>query len=345
VPPAFSVFQTRIEKALAEAFLPTDIVIVHNVLSMHFNLALTAAIHHLQEQGSVLHLIAWCHDISRYVNPDSGEIQRRGFPWDLLRTYKQAITYVAVSPGRQRLLAKVFRTPAKLIRFIPNGVDAAQILGLSALGNELAQEFGLFLADLVLLMPVRITRAKNVEFALHVAEYLKKTGIRLRLVITGPPDPHVPDIGAYYRELKELRQALSLSEEVIFAYEGTRKHEGPLILGRSIVGEMYRLADLVLMPSLREGFGLPVLEAAMADRAVFATSVPVIEELPEFAYLIQPDESAESVAARIREWAAADAAHRLRKKVRQEFTWPAIFSGKLMPLIQIVTAVQQGQSP
>jgi mannosylglucosylglycerate synthase len=342
--PEFSELQGRIEQALIQELQPTDIVIVHNALSTHFNLVLTAALLHLQELGSIQHMIAWCHDVSRYINPDSGVAQRSGFPWDSLRTRAPAITYVAVSHRRQRLLAQVLRCAPELIQVIPNGVNPAQLLGLSALGNELAEEWGLLDADLVILMPVRITRAKNIEFAVRVADFLKKAGIDLRLIVTGPPDPHVPEIRDLYEDLNQLRQSLNLSRDVIFAYDGTEKHKSPLVLEPSVVGELYRLSDLILMPSLREGFGLPVLEAGMASHPVFATHIPVIEELSDFAYLIETDESAESVAVRIMNWAESDQAHRLRRQVRQLFTWQAIFSSKLMPLIQNLNSIPQGST-
>ena len=340
--PEFSELQARIERALTEQLQPTDVVIVHNALSTHFNLALTAALLHLVELGSVHHMIAWCHDVSRYVNPDSGAVQRSGFPWDSLRTRAPAVTYVAVSHRRQRLLAQVLRCAPELIQVIPNGVNPAQLLGLSALGNELVEEWGLLDADLVILMPVRITRAKNIEFGVRVSDFLRKAGVHLRLIVTGPPDPHVPEIRELYEDLKQLRQSLNLSTDVIFAYDGTKKHKSPLELDPSVVGELYRLTDLILMPSLREGFGLPVLEAGMASHPVFATNIPVVAELSDFEYLIKPDEFAESVAARIRNWAELDQAYRLRRQVRQRFTWQAIFSSKLLPLIQNLNSVQQG---
>ena len=76
----FADLQARIERALTQELQPTDIAIVHNALNTHFNLALTAALLHLQQQGSVHHMIAWCHDISRYVNPDFGRIATIGVP-------------------------------------------------------------------------------------------------------------------------------------------------------------------------------------------------------------------------------------------------------------------------
>jgi mannosylglucosylglycerate synthase len=192
----------------------------------------------------------------------------------------------------------------------------------------------------VLLMPVRITGVKNIEFALRVVQQLRSSGLVARLVVTGPPDPHAPDVGDYYRHVLDLREQLSLQEEACFVYEGTVKNPGPLVINASAVAELYRLADLILMPSLREGFGIPVLEAAMVDRPVFATSIPVTQDLPDFQHLIGKDEPPDSVARRIVRWAETDSRHRLRRIVRRDYTWSGIFTKRILPLID---GIQRGQ--
>ena len=335
VPPEFWTLSGKIEAALAQALKSADIVIAHNVMTMHFNLALTAALHHLKDEGVVRHLVVWCHDVSRYVNPASGAPQHFGLPWDLLRTFRSDFGHVAVSPQRQRLLADILGCSRERIHVAPNGVDAARLLGLSGSGRHLADEFGLLSADLVILMPIRITRAKNIEYALHVTAALKAAGVHPRLVVTGPPDPHAPDIEAYCAALRALRRALALEAEVIFIYEGTSRLPRPLLLDSAVVAELYRLCDLVLMPSHREGFGMPVLEAGLVDRPVFGTPMPVMEELGEgMLYPIAPDEPPEQVAIRMLEWAGQDASHRLRQRVRQAYLWPAIFTQSIEPLIK-----------
>jgi len=90
-----------------------------------------------------------------------------------------------------------------------------------------------------------------------------------------------------------------------------------------------------LMPSHREGFGLPVLEGGLLGKAVFASPVPAVDQVgAESVHLIAPDESADHVAARMCEWAKQNAEHRLRRQVRQKFTWHAVFARKIQPLIQ-----------
>ena len=238
MPSKFPALQSRIEEALSRVLASMDVLIAHNVMTTHFNLALTAAVHNLMDRRVIRRTIVWCHDISRHVNPASGAAQFLGFPWDLLRRRRPDFTYAAVSIQRQRLLANVLKCPPGEIQVVSNGVDSAQLLGLSELGEHLVKEFGLSSADLIILMPVRITRAKHIEFALHVAAALKRSGVCLRLVVTGPPDPHVPEIRACFAELKELRTSLSLAEEAIFAYDGTGKYPAPFILDATAVAQL-----------------------------------------------------------------------------------------------------------
>ncbi|MGE5141268.1 MAG: glycosyltransferase family 4 protein, partial [Rudaea sp.] len=272
-PAEFEEFAGLIESRLEPLLQRADHVLVHNVFNFHFNLPFTAALHRLLDRRLPPRFTAWCHDISRYVNPASGSEQRRGYPWDLLRTYRPELAYVAVSRRRQRALASVLGCDSSQIRVIPNGADSALLLGLSGLVKDLAQELRLADADLIMLMPVRITRAKNLEFALRVTAAIRAAHVRVRLIVTGPPDPHAADGLAYYDTLLALRERLDLRQEVQFLFEGTARHAGPLIVGAESVAELYRISDLVLMPSLREGFGLPVLEAGLVGKPVFSTDV------------------------------------------------------------------------
>ncbi len=341
----FNVLQAMIENSLAPILSATDLLIVHNVFHHHFNMPLTAALHHLIERGVVRRVVAWCHDLSRYVNPVSGVQLRYGFPWDLLRTFRPEITHVAVSSQRQHSLADILKCPQDAIRVIPNGVDLSLLLGLSELGQHLVEEFGLLQVDVVILMPIRITRAKNIEFALRVTAALKASGIWPKLVVTGPPDPHAPDIQAYYHQLLALRHELDVDDQVVFAYEGTSSLPRPLALSATDVAELYRVCDLVLMPSHREGFGMPVLEGGLVGRPVFATAMPVLEDIgAESVYSIGQDEPPAQVAARIKWWMRDNPAYSLRRRVRQDYGWPTIFARSIQPLLRDCLGTHKGEA-
>jgi len=207
----------------------------------------------------------------------------------------------------------------------------------------LVEEFDLLGADLIALMPIRITRAKNIEYALRVIAALKASGLLPKLIVTGPPDPHSSDREAYRSELLALRRELKLDQEVVFIYEGTPYLPGPFTIDARTVAGLFRVCDLVLMPSRREGFGMPILESGLVGKPVFCTAVPVLEQVgAEFVYQIGADEPPNHLATRIVAWTQQDMAHRLRWRVRKEYTWSAIFQQAIQPLIaSVIPASEQ----
>ena len=326
--PEFAVMQTRIEQQLVPVLGETDVLIAHNVLNYHFNLPLIVALHDLIDQNAMPRLIVWCHDISRYVNPASGFEQRYGFTWDWVRQYRTEICYVAVSPRRQRMLAETLHCAPEKIRVIPNGVATDVLWGLDETGRRIVDELQLLDADLILLMPIRVTRAKNIEFGLRVTAALKSAGLEPRLLVTGPPDPHVPDSTSYFQELLALRTELGLEGKMYFL------HEKEIVLDLSQVAQLYRICDVILMPSHREGFGLPVLEGGVMGKPVFTSNIPVVEQVPaDSAYLIEANESPDHVATRMREWMQQAPEHRLKLSARKDFAWSRIFARDIAPLI------------
>lgn len=333
-PRQFASLQERIEQRLAAALADCDVLFAHNVFHTHFNLPLTAALHHLRDHGIVRCLVAWTHDISRHVNPLSGAALHVGPPWDLLRTYRPDVTYVAVSRSRQHVLAHVLGCPPEQIRVIPNGADPGVLLGIGAWTQHISNQHQLLEADLVVLMPIRITRAKNIMRALQVIAALRDLGVSTKLIVTGPPDPHCLDGKTYLAELMVLRRELQLERDVIFLCEVAYERVDTFAPTQSEIGELYRLCDLVLMTSDREGFGLPIIEGGLVGRPVFTTETPALEELAEDStYRIERDEGPVHIAERIATWAKGDVSYHLRRQVRRDYTWSAIFQRYLAPLV------------
>jgi glycosyltransferase involved in cell wall biosynthesis len=333
IPTDFEALVSQLVEALRPILSDFDTVIVHNVFTKHFNLPLTAALYQLLEANEIKHLIAWCHDFT-WTSPNSRSKVRPGYPWDLLRTYRPDVTYVVVSERRQQALADLFNCPPEKIRVIYNGVEPQILLGLSPEGYALAARLDLLASELVLLMPVRVTRAKNIEYALHLVAALKARGIGPKLIVTGPPDPHEAESMAYFEELQALRQRLGVESEMRFVFESGPEPTQPFYIEPQVVGDLFRLSDIMFMPSHREGFGMPVLEAGLAGVPVLSTNVPVAEEIGgRDVTIFNIDKKPDQLAAQILEWAEADPVHRLRRRVRQQYTWPAIFQREIKPLI------------
>jgi len=334
MPADFDEVTRQLAQTLAPILTRFEFLIVHNVFTKHFNLPLTAALCQLLDAGKIRHCIAWCHDFT-WTSPSSRARVHPGYPWDILRTRRPDLAYVAVSRQRQAELAALLACSPEQIQVIYNGVDPQSLLGLSAGGAALVHRLGLLACDLVLLMPVRVTQAKNIEYALRVIAALKSRQTHPKLILTGPPDPHDAKSMAYFRELQTLRQQLGLEEEMRFVFESGPHPDQPYLIDAGVVGDLYRVSDLMFMPSHREGFAMPVLEAGLVGIPVISTAVPAALEIGgEGVILFDESQDPAWLADRIVTWAERSPVHRLRRRVRQNYTWQAIFRRDIEPLLR-----------
>jgi len=336
VPPDFENVVAKLIETLAPILQDFDTLIVHNVFTKHFNLPLTAALFRLLDQGLIRHCVAWCHDLT-WTSPNSRGTVFPGYPWDLLRTLRSDMIYVTVSQERQRELAALFGCSPEQIQVIYNGVDPKELLALSNEGLDLINRLDLWNSDLNLLMPVRVTQAKNMELALQVVASLKGRDIRPKLIVTGPPDPHDRLNMEYFKGLLKLREALGVVDEMRFVYESGPNAEEPFIVEMPIVAELLRVSEALFMPSHREGFGMPVLEAGLAGIPVFcSTQVPAANEIGgQDVVSFSPDADVDRVASLILRWMENSSVFRLRRRVRQGLTWPGIFQQQILPLLDL----------
>jgi glycosyltransferase involved in cell wall biosynthesis len=334
VPPEFDAVTRSLADQLRPILSGFECILIHNILTKHFNLPLTAALFQLMDEGKARGVIAWCHDLS-WSSPTSRSKLREGHPWNYLRTPRQDVRYVAVSAQRQKETAETFGLPLNRVRVVYNGVDPDLLLGISPQTAALAARMDLQPAELVLIMPVRITRAKNFEFAFQLMTELIQAGYQARLVITGPPDPHDASSMEYYQQLMELRQRLDLERAVRFVYESGPTDGQPYTIDEHIVAELLRLSDLMLMPSHHEGFGMPVLEAGLAGIPVVASAVPAVLEIAlENAFVFSLNADPHILAEQLLDWMEANPQYQLRRRVRRDFTWENIFRRDILPLLQ-----------
>ncbi|MBI3360536.1 MAG: glycosyltransferase family 4 protein, partial [Chloroflexi bacterium] len=223
VPPGFARLADEVAFALRSALDGVDLVIAHNVCSLHKNLALTAALGSLcQSPTSDLslpfHLILWHHDLA-WATPRYRAELHDGYPWDLLRRDWPGARQVVVSESRRRELSELLGLPPQSIAVVPSGVDSATFLKLGPQTREIVTRLNLLDAAPLLLLPVRITPRKNIELALRSLAALRSRGVpaagdvpperlycpRAILVVTGPPGPHNPANVEYFARLKTLR--------------------------------------------------------------------------------------------------------------------------------------------
>ncbi len=334
VPDDFGAVTADTAQKLRSCLSQFDHVIVHNVFTKHFNLPLTAALFDLLDAHVIRQCIAWCHDFT-WTSPHSRSKVHAGYPWDLLRTRRPDVDYVVVSRERQRTLAQLFNCAPEMIHVIYNGVDPAVLWGLSPQGRALIDRLGVQERDLIILMPVRITSAKNIELALQVTAVMKARGDRPRLVVTGPPDPHDVESKAYFQSLRDLRAQLNVDAEARFVFESGPDANQPWFIDESLVAELFRVSDVLFMPSRREGFGMPVLEAGLIGIPVAcAEGVPAAQEIGgEDVLRFKVTDSPETIADLLQAWARHSSAFRLRHRIKQDYSWSSIFQREIVPLL------------
>jgi mannosylglucosylglycerate synthase len=335
VPDYFESLKQQLLVSLRPILSGFDNLIVHNVFTKHFNLPLTAALWSLLDTGAISNCIGWHHDFT-WTSPRSRSKVHEGYPWDLLRTYRSDMIQVTISQQRKTELLGLYKCPEEAVQVIYNGVDAVQIFGLTAESAALVERLDLLAADLILLMPVRVTKAKNIEYAMELVAAMKRNGVKVKLVLTGPPDPHDKKSMAYFHSLQEMRDKLGIQNEMHFVYESGPESSESYLISLDVVFDLYRLADLMFMPSHQEGFGMPVLEAGLLAKPVVASdTVPAAEEIGgEDVLRFSLDDPPQDLAKELLTWVYGDNRLRLARRTRQAFTWKAIFQNEIEPLLK-----------
>lgn len=326
IPGGFDELSQMLEEKLREALTGFDVLIAHNVGSLHKNLALTAAVSRLAESG--MRTILWHHDLA-WTTPRYRSELHEGYPWDLLRTAWPKAVHVTVSEPRRQELAALTGMPPEQIHVISNGLDAGRFLKLEAQTQDYIRQFNLLGVSPLLLLPVRITPRKNIELAIRALAEVRGRYPKAMLVITGPPGPHNPSNAAYFKLLTDLRESLGLKENVIFLAEHTADY-----IPDEVIADFYRLADALLLPSREEGFGIPVIEAGLAGMPVFCADIPPLRELGgPFATYFSPDDPPDRVGKLIVERLSGDLTFAQRQRVKNNYTWQQIYDEKIKPLL------------
>ena len=329
--PTFELLREQIRNELVEELRGFDVLIAHNVASLHKNLALTAVLHDEYKKSDFPHLVLWHHDLAWTTPRYRAELHER-YPWDLLRVYWYGVTQVVVSRLRQDELAELYGIKKESIHVIPNGVDINTYFKFETKSIELIERLGLLDADPLFLLPVRLTPRKNIELALKIMAEVRKDFPKAMLLVTGPEGPHNPKNKKYKEYLLSLRDELKLQDTVHFLAEVTDE-----FMLDEVIADFYRIADALLFPSREEGFGIPIIEAAFSKIPVFCADIPVLRELAgDDVTYFDPDANPLEVARQVRVRLDAELTSQWGRRAKQGYTWDQIYFQHIAPLLKEV---------
>ncbi|HEV2013392.1 MAG TPA: glycosyltransferase family 4 protein [Candidatus Dormibacteraeota bacterium] len=331
VPSEFATLHADIVQHLSSELAELDVLIVHNALTLHFNLPLTAALWTLADAAHA-RIISWVHDIS-WLNPIYRPWMHEGEPWELLRRQHPKITSIFVSVQRLEEWRDLTGAALDATHVIPNGIDPSALLKLGTRARDLVARFGLTSTEVVMLAPVRITKRKNLEWAIHAAAGVRASGRSVQLLITGPPGPHNPRSLEYVADLKRLTDALGLQESVRFLFEQSPGATGEHAVDAATLSDLYMLSDVVVLPSTSEGFGLPLAEAAVFRVPVVCTDLPTFRELaPDGATFVPTAAGPQAFTAAVLNAVDSPQA-RLRRHVLGTLSWDRLITERIEPLL------------
>jgi glycosyltransferase involved in cell wall biosynthesis len=309
-------------KYLNAALSDSDVVLMHNVGTMPFAVELTATLRELAARIPHAKWICWVHDLAcantAYMPFATAEIHC------LMTTRCEHWEYVAVSEFRSNQVRAHLGVDCMRV---PNGISPAEILQLQPNVESFANMHEIWDSDLVLFHPARMVARKGIQTGVQVTKELRDLGVAAKYLLTAARDPHHKPSLEYESEIRALADGLDLAGQFIFVSDFLEV--GPIELQN-----LYLLADALFFPSLQEGFGLPILEAAMFGTPAVCADIDPLNTLPGtllYDPLLDPKQLAEWIMRHVLSRDSIKA----RRLVAAEYRWEQIYQKHLAPLLQL----------
>ncbi|MEY2978378.1 MAG: hypothetical protein RLZZ435_2517 [Cyanobacteriota bacterium] len=228
---------------------------------------------------------------------------------------EQADRIVATSPQEQTHM-ETLMSHRGAIEVIPCGTDIESFQSLPT--AEARQVLGWDPADKIALYVGRFDRRKGIETLVRAASLL--TDPQFRLVIVGGCDPKKSD-GAEYQRIAGLVESLGLQDRVTFAGR----------VGHDRLPLYYAAANVCVVPSHYEPFGLVAIEAMACGTPVIASDVGGLKftvKSGKTGLLVPPQEETKLAQALQRilgqpAW-AAQLGQAATQRVQQKFSWTGV---------------------
>jgi glycosyltransferase involved in cell wall biosynthesis len=252
--------------------------VVNRIWDYPRSLAGTAAAHdvfhivdhsyaHLVHRLPADRTLVTCHDVDAFRCLLDGERERRSVPFKAMTRYilaglKRAAHIACDTAATRDALVERAGIPAPRTSVVYNGPHpscspAPDPVADGEAGRLLRADFAR--ATLLLHVGSAIPR-KRIDVLLRVVAAVRRTHPEVRLVRVGGP------LTAAQRALAD---ALRVSDAVVSLP----------FLDRATLAAVYRRSALLLQPSDREGFGLPVLEAMACATPVVASDIEALREV------------------------------------------------------------------
>jgi D-inositol-3-phosphate glycosyltransferase len=183
---------------------------------------------------------------------------------------------VAATPAERADLQWLYELRSDKVRVIPPGVDLARFQPMDKAAAR--SKLGWSQAEHALLYVGRIEALKGIDTLIRAMHFVRDQAPELAFrvhIVGGDLEERFEALEGEMARLRALTYALGLQDQIEFL--GSRSQEE--------LPDYYAAADVVVMPSYSESFGMVALEAMASGRPVVASNVGGL------TYLVQNGET------------------------------------------------------
>jgi glycosyltransferase involved in cell wall biosynthesis len=201
------------------------------------------------------------------------------------RVLRAVSAIICVSECTKQDLLKAYQVSAGKVHVVHNGIDHSRFHPDVTLDPQWAKQ--LRILDGYILHVGVFSQRKNIPVLLQAIARLRSRGKwgNRQLVLAGSEAPGI--VGA--AEIYDTITRLELTESVIFTGHAPDEH----------IPGLYANASALVMPSLYEGFGFPILESMAVGTPVVASTSSSLPEVAGDAAILVPPQDVEALAEAI----------------------------------------------
>ena len=191
---------------------------------------------------------------------------------------KNAGAVIALTEDMKQKMNKIYKRD---IIVIPNGLDILKFNNL--LKENIRKLMKISNDEKIIIFVGRLHPVKGIEYLIKALELIRQKNAKTKLIIVGD--------GEEMERLEKLVKELNLTNNVMFV--GRISNED--------IPKYMTLSDVLVLPSLKEGFPITLLEAMASGLPIIATNVGGVPEIiknGENGFLVEP-KNPEAIAEKV----------------------------------------------